>query len=197
MIAAFGEFLMGGETVIGLTIFAILIVINFVVITKGAGRIAEVAARFSLDAMPGKQMAIDADLSAGMITEQEARERAEAANSGKDALLATLSHDMRIPLDSILAWCAALQRQGAPLVDEGLQAIERDARAQLAIMEHLLDGADDLAVLLEAAPDLAILATSRAPLRLYGEHLYAVAPLPAAAPACDARVANAATVAVA
>ena len=75
VIAAFGEFLMGGETVIGLTIFAILIVINFVVITKGAGRIAEVAARFSLDAMPGKQMAIDADLSAGMISEEQARER--------------------------------------------------------------------------------------------------------------------------
>ena len=75
VIAAFGEFLMGGETVIGLTIFAILIVINFVVITKGAGRIAEVAARFSLDAMPGKQMAIDADLNAGTITEDVARER--------------------------------------------------------------------------------------------------------------------------
>ncbi|WIW90878.1 flagellar biosynthesis protein FlhA (plasmid) [Sphingobium sp. V4] len=75
VIAAFGEFLMGGETVIGLTIFAILIVINFVVITKGAGRIAEVGARFSLDAMPGKQMAIDADLNAGTITEVQARER--------------------------------------------------------------------------------------------------------------------------
>lgn len=75
VIAAFGEFLIGGETVIGLTIFAILIVINFVVITKGAGRIAEVAARFSLDSMPGKQMAIDADLSAGMIDEQTARAR--------------------------------------------------------------------------------------------------------------------------
>ena len=75
VIAAFGEFLMGGQTVIGLTIFMILIVINFVVITKGAGRIAEVAARFSLDAMPGKQMAIDADLSAGTISEEQARER--------------------------------------------------------------------------------------------------------------------------
>ncbi len=75
VIGAFGEFLMGGETLIGLTIFMILIVINFVVITKGAGRIAEVAARFSLDSMPGKQMAIDADLSAGMITEEQARER--------------------------------------------------------------------------------------------------------------------------
>ena len=75
VIGAFGEFLMGGETVIGLTIFIILVVINFVVITKGAGRIAEVAARFSLDSMPGKQMAIDADLNAGTINDAEARER--------------------------------------------------------------------------------------------------------------------------
>ncbi|MEN9932240.1 MAG: flagellar biosynthesis protein FlhA, partial [Pseudomonadota bacterium] len=75
VIAAFGQFLMGGDTVIGLTIFLILVVINFVVITKGAGRIAEVAARFSLDAMPGKQMAIDADLSAGLISETDARAR--------------------------------------------------------------------------------------------------------------------------
>ena len=75
VIGAFGEFLMGGQTVIGLTIFMILVVINFVVITKGAGRIAEVAARFSLDAMPGKQMAIDADLNAGLLTETQARER--------------------------------------------------------------------------------------------------------------------------
>jgi flagellar biosynthesis protein FlhA len=75
VIGAFGEFLMGGDVIIGLTIFIILIVINFVVITKGAGRIAEVAARFSLDSMPGKQMAIDADLSAGMIDEATAKAR--------------------------------------------------------------------------------------------------------------------------
>ncbi len=75
VIAAFGDFLIGGEVVVGLTIFIILVVINFVVITKGAGRIAEVAARFSLDAMPGKQMAIDADLGAGMISEEQARSR--------------------------------------------------------------------------------------------------------------------------
>ncbi|URD61898.1 flagellar biosynthesis protein FlhA [Sphingomonas sp. KRR8] len=77
VIAAFGEFLIGGDVVIGLTIFFILVVINFVVITKGAGRIAEVAARFSLDSMPGKQMAIDADLSAGLIDEAAARRRRE------------------------------------------------------------------------------------------------------------------------
>jgi flagellar biosynthesis protein FlhA len=75
VVAAFGGFLMGGDVVIGLIIFAILLVVNFMVITKGSGRIAEVAARFSLDAMPGKQMAIDADLSSGLIDEKEARRR--------------------------------------------------------------------------------------------------------------------------
>ncbi|WP_439576323.1 flagellar biosynthesis protein FlhA [Elioraea sp.] len=75
VIAAFGSFLMAGDVVIGLIVFAILVLVNFVVITKGSGRIAEVAARFSLDAMPGKQMAIDADLSAGLIDEAGARSR--------------------------------------------------------------------------------------------------------------------------
>jgi flagellar biosynthesis protein FlhA len=75
VVAAFGGFLMGGDVVIGLIIFSILLVVNFMVITKGSGRIAEVAARFSLDAMPGKQMAIDADLSAGLVEEGEARRR--------------------------------------------------------------------------------------------------------------------------
>ena len=75
MIQAFGKLVMGGNFVIGLIVFAILVVVNFVVITKGSGRIAEVAARFTLDAMPGKQMAIDADLSAGLIDEKEARRR--------------------------------------------------------------------------------------------------------------------------
>jgi flagellar biosynthesis protein FlhA len=75
VIAAFGGFLMAGDVIIGLIVFAILVLVNFVVITKGSGRIAEVAARFSLDAMPGKQMAIDADLSAGLIDEAGARAR--------------------------------------------------------------------------------------------------------------------------
>jgi flagellar biosynthesis protein FlhA len=75
IIAAFGNFIMGGNFVIGITVFIILIIVNFVVITKGSTRIAEVAARFSLDAMPGKQMAVDADLSAGLINEEEARRR--------------------------------------------------------------------------------------------------------------------------
>ncbi len=75
VIEAFGNFVMGGNFVIGIIVFTILVIVNFVVITKGSGRIAEVAARFHLDAMPGKQMAIDADLSAGLIDEHEARRR--------------------------------------------------------------------------------------------------------------------------
>lgn len=75
VIEAFGQFLVGGNTAIGLVVFGILVLINFVVITKGAGRIAEVSARFTLDAMPGKQMAIDADLNAGLIDESEAKRR--------------------------------------------------------------------------------------------------------------------------
>jgi flagellar biosynthesis protein FlhA len=78
VIEAFGNFVMGGNFVIGIIVFAILITVNFVVITKGSGRIAEVAARFHLDAMPGKQMAIDADLSAGLIDEKIAKERRKA-----------------------------------------------------------------------------------------------------------------------
>lgn len=75
VIEAFGHFLIGGNYTVGIVVFVILTIINFVVVTKGAGRIAEVGARFALDAMPGKQMAIDADLNAGLIGEQEARER--------------------------------------------------------------------------------------------------------------------------
>jgi flagellar biosynthesis protein FlhA len=75
IIMAFGSFVVGGNYVVGLIVFLILVVVNFVVITKGAGRIAEVAARFTLDAMPGKQMSIDADLNAGLIDEDEARTR--------------------------------------------------------------------------------------------------------------------------
>ncbi|HMU28492.1 MAG: flagellar biosynthesis protein FlhA [Nitrospira sp.] len=75
VIRAFGNFVVGGNYTVGLVVFTILVIINFVVITKGAGRVAEVAARFTLDAMPGKQMAIDADLNAGLINDKEARQR--------------------------------------------------------------------------------------------------------------------------
>ena len=75
VIQAFGEFVVGGNYAVGIVVFAILTIVNFVVVTKGAGRISEVSARFTLDAMPGKQMAIDSDLNAGLITQDEARTR--------------------------------------------------------------------------------------------------------------------------
>ncbi|HFD80866.1 MAG TPA: flagellar biosynthesis protein FlhA [Gammaproteobacteria bacterium] len=75
VIESFGDFVVGGNYAVGLVVFAILVIINFVVVTKGAGRVSEVSARFTLDAMPGKQMAIDADLNAGLLTQEEARKR--------------------------------------------------------------------------------------------------------------------------
>ena len=84
VIESFGHFLVGGNFAVGLIVFAILVVINFIVVTKGAERIAEVGARFTLDAMPGKQMAIDADLNAGLIDEKEAkRRRMEVGNEAE------------------------------------------------------------------------------------------------------------------
>ncbi|MCL2102575.1 MAG: FHIPEP family type III secretion protein, partial [Syntrophorhabdaceae bacterium] len=84
VIQAFGSFVVGGNYVVGFVVFLIIIVVNFVVITKGAGRIAEVAARFTLDAMPGKQMAIDADLNAGIINETEAKRRRQEVSRESD-----------------------------------------------------------------------------------------------------------------
>ncbi|MEX0779614.1 MAG: flagellar biosynthesis protein FlhA [Balneolales bacterium] len=84
LIDAFGNFMVQGNFVIGIIIFSVLIIINFVVITKGAGRIAEVSARFTLDAMPGKQMAIDADLNAGLLSDQEAKKRREEISQESD-----------------------------------------------------------------------------------------------------------------
>ena len=84
IIEAFGAFVMSGSYVVGLFVFAILVLINLIVITKGAGRVSEVAARFTLDSMPGKQMAIDADLNAGILTGEEAKERRkEIAKEGE------------------------------------------------------------------------------------------------------------------
>ena len=83
VVEAFGKFVVGGNVVVGLVVFLILIVIQFVVVTNGAGRVAEVGARFTLDAMPGKQMAIDADLNAGQITEEEARRRREEISAAR------------------------------------------------------------------------------------------------------------------
>lgn len=84
VIAAFGEFVVGGNYAVGIVVFAVLVIINFVVITKGAGRISEVSARFTLDAMPGRQMAIDADLNAGIITQPEAIQRRQEIREEAD-----------------------------------------------------------------------------------------------------------------
>ena len=84
VIQAFGEFVVGGSYTVGLVVFAILVIINFVVVTKGAGRISEVTARFTLDAMPGKQMAIDADLNAGLISQDEALQRRDDVSREAD-----------------------------------------------------------------------------------------------------------------
>src|SRR5688572_6511688 len=84
VIAAFGEFVIGGNYAVGAVVFIILTIINFVVVTKGAGRVSEVSARFALDAMPGKQMAIDADLNAGILTQDQARERRAEVRAESD-----------------------------------------------------------------------------------------------------------------
>jgi flagellar biosynthesis protein FlhA len=84
VVETFGSFVVGGNILVGLVVFLILVVINFIVITKGSERVSEVAARFTLDAMPGKQMSIDADLNAGMISEQQARERREKVSREAD-----------------------------------------------------------------------------------------------------------------
>ncbi len=84
VVETFGSFVVGGNLLVGLVVFLILVLINFIVITKGSERVSEVAARFTLDAMPGKQMSIDADLNAGMISEQQARERREKVSSEAD-----------------------------------------------------------------------------------------------------------------
>lgn len=84
VIQAFGDFVVGGNYAVGLVVFAVLVIINFIVVTKGAGRISEVSARFTLDAMPGKQMAVDADLNAGLIDQDEARRRRQEISQEAD-----------------------------------------------------------------------------------------------------------------
>jgi flagellar biosynthesis protein FlhA len=102
VIESFGEFVVGGDYAVGIIVFAILVIINFMVITKGAGRIAEVSARFTLDAMPGKQMAIDADMNAGIIDQEEAhRRRSEIAQEA----------DFLVPWTAPASLCAVMPSQ--------------------------------------------------------------------------------------
>jgi flagellar biosynthesis protein FlhA len=108
VIMAFGNFVVGGNYLVGFIVFVILVVINFMVITKGAGRIAEVAARFTLDAMPGKQMSIDADLNAGLIDETQARSavgRSAARRSTTGPWMVPISLCAAMPLPALsLPW---------------------------------------------------------------------------------------------
>ena len=130
VIAAFGEFVVGGNIVVGMVVFLIIIVIQFIVITKGATRISEVAARFTLDAMPGKQMSIDADLNAGLINEEQARTRREQISKeaefhgAMDGASKFVSGDaiagVVIVLINIVGGIAMGMRQGMP-INEALQ----------------------------------------------------------------------------
>ena len=98
VIAAFGEFVISGNYLVGFIVFGILMIINFIVVTKGAGRVSEVIARFTLDALPGKQMAIDADLSAGIIDQETAKARREEISQESDffgSMTLKLSVEMR------------------------------------------------------------------------------------------------------
>src|SRR5690625_5642007 len=100
VVATFGTFVIGNNPLVGFVVFTILVVIQFIVITKGAERVSEVAARFTLDAMPGKQMSIDADLNAGLITEKEARERREKVEREADFYGAMRSEEHTSELQS-------------------------------------------------------------------------------------------------
>ena len=108
VIMSFGRFVVGGNYVVGMVVFLILVVINFVVITRGAGRIAEVAARFTLDALPGKQMSIDADLNAGIIDEREARRRREELGREADFYGAMDGASKFVRGDAIAGLCITL-----------------------------------------------------------------------------------------
>ncbi len=104
VIAAFGEFVISGNYLVGFIVFGILMIINFIVVTKGAGRVSEVIARFTLDALPGKQMAIDADLSAGIIDQETAKARREEISRNR-----TSSAPWTVPPSS----CAGMRLRGS------------------------------------------------------------------------------------
>ncbi|MEZ4598784.1 MAG: flagellar biosynthesis protein FlhA [Syntrophotaleaceae bacterium] len=128
VIQSFGQFVVGGNYVVGIVIFVILVVINFMVITKGAGRVAEVAARFTLDAMPGKQMAIDADLNAGLINDEEARQRRQEIASESNFYGAMDGASKFVKGDAIAGIIITLINIGAGFVigvmQQGMPAVE-------------------------------------------------------------------------
>ena len=117
VIHAFGDFVIGGNYAVGIVVFAVLVIINFVVVTKGAGRISEVSARFILDAMPGKQMAIDADLNAGSIDQHEARRRRQEVAQEADfyGSMDGASKFVRVATPSPASWsCSSTSWAGWP-----------------------------------------------------------------------------------
>lgn len=135
VIRAFGDFVIGGDAVVGFIIFLIIIIIQFIVITKGAERVAEVSARFTLDAMPGKQMAIDADLNAGLITELEARERRKNIERGADFYGAMDGASKFVKGDAIAGIVITLINISAGLI---IGIVQRNMAFQTALSTYTL-----------------------------------------------------------
>ena len=147
VIEAFGTFMIGGDYIVGLFVFAILIIINMIVVTKGAGRVSEVSARFTLDALPGKQMAIDADLNAGLITPDEAKARRIEVSTEADFYGAMDGSSKFVKGDAVAGLLILFINIIGGLilgpVSHGLTLGEARARIerQLAADRHALDGA--------------------------------------------------------
>ena len=125
VIAAFGEFVIGGNYVVGFIVFSILMIINFIVITKGAGRVSEVIARFTLDALPGKQMAIDADLNAGVIDQETAKLRRAQVAQESDFFV----HGRRVEIRTGRRYCrfAYSDHQSGWRPDDWFAAVRYDS----------------------------------------------------------------------
>ena len=135
IITAFGNFVVGGNPVVGFIMFIILVIINFIVITKGSERVAEVSARFTLDAMPGKQMSIDADLNQGAITDEEAKERREKIQREADFFGAMDGASKFVKGDAIAAIIIMLINIGGGFV---IGMVQRDMEAVQALQTYTL-----------------------------------------------------------
>ena len=135
IITAFGNFVVGGNPVVGFIMFIILVIINFIVITKGSERVAEVSARFTLDAMPGKQMSIDADLNQGAITDEEAKERREKIQREADFFGAMDGASKFVKGDAIAAIIIMLINIGGGFV---IGMVQRDMEATQALQTYTL-----------------------------------------------------------
>jgi len=135
VITAFGNFVVGGNAVVGFIVFVILVIVNFIVITKGSERVAEVSARFTLDAMPGKQMAIDADLNQGAITDAEAKRRREKVQRESDFFGAMDGASKFVKGDAIAAIVIMIINIGGGFV---IGMLQRDMDASQALQTYTL-----------------------------------------------------------